>query len=94
MELNFTPFTAQEANEATRAALKEQDEQLLKNFFDQIAARTTEGYYTLTIYKKLSKENAKFLIDYGYKIYETPIYCCSSSSEENYQVNTLITWSD
>lgn len=41
MELNFTPFTAQVANEATRAALKEQDEQLLNNVFNQIAARSS-----------------------------------------------------
>ncbi len=92
MELNFSPFTAQEAKKATRAALKEMDEQLLKNIFDQIAARTQEGHYTLTVYKKLSKDNKQFLKSYGYEVYEGPTYCCTITDDS--EVSTLITWSD
>lgn len=55
--------------------------------------RTAAGYYTLTVYKKLSTNNKHFLKSYGYKIYEDPVCCCTATVKDS-EVITLITWNN
>ena len=92
MEENFNPINAHQAKEATDTFVKAQDKAELINIYNQIRAQIVLGKYEVIIYKQLSESNKKTLKDLGFKIYEGPSYCCTSSNETNSNVVTTISW--
>lgn len=67
-------ITAEEAREATKDYSKLQDEIELEEIFNKIAERIRQGFYWLTLNKKISFANKEFLEKYGYKVDATSQY--------------------
>lgn len=89
---NFNPINACQAKEATDTFVEAQEKAELTNIFNQIRAQIVLGKYEITTYKQLSEPNKKTLKDLGFKIYEGPSYCCTSSYETHNEVLTTISW--
>lgn len=70
---NFV-ITAEEAKEATKDYSKLQDEIELEEIFNKIAKRIRQGFYWLSLNKKISFANKEFLEKYGYKVDATSQY--------------------
>lgn len=89
---DYLPISAKDACEKTKAYVEAKNEKQLKEIFNKIRMQIVAGEYEATIYKQLSQSNKKILSDSGFKIYEGPSYCCTSSHETHNEVITTISW--